>query len=118
MPVSDKEPPEDAGHGLLICQHLNGVTAGDAVYIWGAEVRRLREWLDQQLRGDNYQRTAHSVLLVVNKAVYEQAYDVGWHDAQTHGESRLSAQAQDMWRDGYEAGFADSMSARSGEMTP
>lgn len=77
--------------------------------IEGLAIRQLRNWTEQMLRVENC-TAGHRLLNILNKAVYHQAYDVGWDDADHYRESRLSPHAQPLWKDGYETGFAHRMS--------
>lgn len=80
----------------------------------GLAIRQLRNWTEQMLRVEDC-TAGHRLLNILSKAVYHQAYDAGWNDADTIGESRLSAHAQPLWKDGYETGFAHRMSQLADE---
>lgn len=54
---------------------------------------------------------AKKLLPVLDAAYTAQAYEQGVNDARTFHESRLSQSAHPLWRDGYELGFANEMSA-------
>lgn len=86
-------------------EHSNTVSE---LELAGMEVRQLRTWLDQMLKVEDC-KPARRLLSIANRAVWAQAVEQGYKDAQEGSQSRLSPSAQSVWKNGYEFGFAMGM---------
>jgi hypothetical protein len=83
----------------------NGDAITDTVLLHGYEIRQLRFWLESALRRDDCS-AARQLVPVLNDAVYQQALDFGWQQAEFFAEPNLSPHAHPLWRDGFLEGWA------------
>lgn len=81
------------------------------------DTKRLRTWVEKSLKLEDAP-VARTLLIHLNKIVYDQAVEQGKQDAIEIGHSRLHSVASGIWHDGYTEGFATAMSERYEEAMP